>query len=102
MKELNLCDPWRRLFPDKREYSCCSNVSKGHSRIDYILVSNNLLSRITDCVYDAIVISDHGPASFIYNDPKLVRGTRRWRLHPKWLKDHCFLKFVETQIQVLL
>lgn len=98
MKELHLCDPWRRLFPDKREYSCCANVSKGYLRIDYFLVSNNLFPRITDCVYDSFVISDHGPASLIYNDPKLVRGAPGWRLHPKWLNDPSFLKFVETQI----
>lgn len=90
MKELNLCDSWRRVFPDKREYSCCANVSKGYSQIDYFLVSNNLFPRVTDCVYDSIVIS----ASLIYNDPKLVRCARQWRLHPKWLNDPSFLKFV--------
>lgn len=98
IKELNLCDPWRRLFPNNREYSCCANVSKGHSRIDYFLVSNDLFPRITNCVYDSIVISDHGPASLVYNDQKLVRGARRWRLHPKWLNDPSFLKFVGSQI----
>ena len=98
IKEQNLCDPWRRRFPNDREYSCCANVTKGHSRIDYFLVSNYLFPRITDCVYDSIVISDHGPASLIYNDQRLVQGTRRWRFHPKWLNDPSFLKFVETQI----
>ncbi len=98
IKELNLCDPWRRLNPSKRTYSCCSIVTKGHSRIDYFLISNNLFSRITMCQYEPIVISDHGPVSFIYKTEGSMNETYRWRLHPKWLHDPDFIKFIEEQI----
>lgn len=83
IKELNLCDPWRRLYPSKRTYSCCSTVTKGHSRIDCFLISNDLFPRATMCQYDSIVISDHGPVSLVYKSVSDVNETRRWRLHPK-------------------
>ena len=100
IEELNLCDPWRRLFPNNREYSCYSNVSKGHSRIDYFLLSNNLFPRVTNCIYESITVSDHGPVSILYNDKDLAQGSRRWRLQPKWLNDPKFLKYVGEQIDV--
>lgn len=98
IKELNLCDPWRRLNPSKRTYSCCSTVTKGHSRIDYFLISNDLFSRITMCQYEPIVISDHGPVSLIYKTEGSMNETYRWHLHSKWLHDPDFIKFIEEQI----
>ncbi len=84
IKELNLCDPWRRLNPRNRTYSCFSTVTKGHSRIDYYFISNDLFPRITMCQYEPIVISDHGSVSLIYKTEGKMNETYRWRLHPKW------------------
>lgn len=98
IRELNLCDPWRRLYPSKRTYSCCSTVTKGHSRIDYFLISNDLFPRVAICQYDTIVISDHGPVSLVYKLICDMKETRRWRLQPKWLHDCDFIKFIGEQI----
>lgn len=43
VKDLNLCDPWRRLNSDKLEFSCYSPRFKSYLRIDYFLISNVLL-----------------------------------------------------------
>lgn len=51
------------------------------------------------CVYNAIVISDHGPVAFIDNELKPARGVRRWRFHSKRLNDPSTLKFVESQVK---
>lgn len=59
IKELNLVDIWRAQNPIKREYSCWSNTSKGYSRIDYFLISAELISCIRNCRYSSILISDH-------------------------------------------
>lgn len=39
IKDLNLIDVWRKLHPDKREFSCYSNTYKTLSHIDYFLIS---------------------------------------------------------------
>lgn len=35
--DLNLAEIWRKLNPDKLEYSCYSGIHKSRSRIDYFL-----------------------------------------------------------------
>lgn len=61
--DMNLVEVWRELNPDKIEFSCHSGIQKSRSRIDYFLVSRELLSRIKQCQYDSIVISDHAAIS---------------------------------------
>ncbi len=51
VKDLHLTEIWRHLNPNKREYSCFSNTHKTYSRIDYFIVSSNLLSKIERCWY---------------------------------------------------
>ena len=73
MKELNLLDIWRYGKPDAVEYSCYSSTHKTHSRIDFFLVSALLVSKIKECQYSSIVLSDHAAVSLIYEDAKPVR-----------------------------
>ena len=100
MKDLNLSDPWRTLNPNKKEFSCYSAVFKTHSRIDYFLISSSLLPSITNCIYDSIVLSDHAPTSLFYNVEQLNRRSANWRLHPKWIQDSDFIKFVGEHIDL--
>lgn len=98
IKELNLRDIWRERKPDTVEYSCYSATHQCYSRIDYFLVSANLIHKLQDCVYDSIVISDHAPISLLYMDAGLIGSPPRWRFQPKWLQDPKFLEFLEKQI----
>lgn len=102
VNDLNLCDPWRSLNPDKLEFSCYSSRFKSYSRIDYFLISNSMLFSVVDCNYNSILLSDHSPSSLIYRVPRLVKSTPRWRFHPRWLSDSNFLLFVEAQIEIFL
>lgn len=70
IKDLNLCDPWRRLNPGKLEFSCYSPRFNSYSRIDYFLISNSMFSSVTKCNYNSILLSDHSPASLIYIEPR--------------------------------
>ena len=73
---------------------------KTYSRIDYFLISTSLPPSITNCIYDSIVLSDHAPTSLYYNDSQLTKGSSSWRLHPKWLQDSDFIKFVGEHIDI--
>lgn len=96
-----LVDPWRFKYPTKREYSFYSNVHKSFSRIDFFLVDPYLLSAITDCKYDPIVISDHAPVSIKVTLPTL-RTKRTWQLDPLLLADSDSVKFITEQIDFFL
>lgn len=93
MKELNLTDIWREENPDGLKFSCYSSVHKSFSRIDFFLISAELRHKIKECCYDAILISDHAPNSFVYEDSKLVKDVRIWRCKHKWLADPGFVFF---------
>lgn len=77
MKDLSLIEIWRRLNPSKKEYSCYSSTYKTHSRIDYFLISMELLPNIKKCWYNSIVISDHAAVSL---EIHTVGRHPRWRL----------------------
>lgn len=63
-----------------------------------LLVSASLLSKIQDCYYGSILISDHGLCCLIYADGNLVRDPPRWNLNQKWLQDEEFVKYVGKEI----
>lgn len=100
IKDLNLVEIWRHLHPKDIQYSCFSRTYQSYSRIDYFLISVTLMSYITDCSYDSIVISDHAPISLTYIDPKLLGNPPKWRFNPKWLLDDQFNKHILQQIDM--
>ena len=57
MNSHNLCDAWRILNPDTRRYTFQRNNSK--SRIDYMLVNNGLLSKMSNVNIVHFPFSDH-------------------------------------------
>lgn len=100
IKELNLVDIWRFQNPTKQQYSCWSGTHGGYSRIDYFLVSAELVSCIKQCQYYSIVISDHAAVSITLTEPKLIRSRNKWRFQIKWMQDKSFLEFLGKQIDV--
>lgn len=98
MKELQLVDVYRHLNPTVTAYSCHSKTFNTYSRIDYFLVSADLLTNILDCTYDSITISDHASCNIKYIQKNLMVDPPRWCLHQKWLKDEAFINFVSNKI----
>ncbi len=98
MEEFAVTDIWRFFNPSKREYSFFSHVHHTFTRIDYFLVDNRLLSLVSTCKYDAIVISDHAPIS-VDICLKNFNSTRApWRLNTRLLLNDDFVNFVSNQI----
>lgn len=95
MQDFNLIDIWRNRHPDTLTYSCYSSTYKTFSRIDYFLLSTDLISKVRKCWYDSILISDHAAVSFTLNFPNFLCRSPRWRLHITWLRDPTFLEFID-------
>uniref|UniRef100_A0A671UG02 exodeoxyribonuclease III n=1 Tax=Sparus aurata TaxID=8175 RepID=A0A671UG02_SPAAU len=74
IEDLNLVDVWRERNLDKKHYSCYSSTFKSHSRIDYFIVSRELLPKISECWYNGIVISDHAAVSLKIQTNKIVHS----------------------------
>lgn len=99
IKDFGLLDIFRELHQQTKAYSCYSATFQTNSRIDYFLISSELLSKIQDCLYDSIVVSDHAPCCLIYRDDKLTCDPPRWRFQHKWLQDEEFVKYIGHQIE---
>lgn len=75
------------LNPSKKEFSCWSSTYKSHSRIDYFLVSAELLSNIKGCQYNSKLILDHAAVSIEYVEVKLISKCPWWKFLIKWMWD---------------
>lgn len=98
LKNRNLVDIWRVQHPSEREYSFYSSVHKSYSRIDYFLISSNLISYITNSKYHNILISDHSPMTISLNIG-LPKQAYSWRFNPSLLTDDNFLKYIKAKIK---
>ncbi len=68
MSDYGLCDAWRSLHTNSREFTFFSHVHHSYSRLDYFLVSSSLLSDISDTEIHPIAVSDH--AAVFFNSSK--------------------------------
>jgi len=100
MKDLNLTDVWRHEHPQVRDYSFYSHPHDTHTRIDYFLLSTQLLYCVLDVEYLPRLLSDHSPLVMSLSIPEKTGRTYRWRLNPILLKQSEFQKFVREQIDI--
>lgn len=96
--DLRLTEVWKAYNPNKREYSCYSSSYKSHSRIDYFLVSVELMSCVKNCFYNGIVISDHAAVSMDMEFGGIEQSSGRWRRQVIFLQDPAFVKFIGSCI----
>lgn len=97
IEDLNLVDVWRERNPDKNHYSCYSSAHKSHSRIDYFIISRELLPKVSECWYNGIMISDHAVSLKIQID-KIVHSPPNWRFQARWLQDQAFVDIIDSKI----
>ena len=102
VSEFAVTDVWRFLNPTKREYSFFSHVHHTFTRIDLFLVDNSLLSEVSTCKYDAIVISDHAPISMKIRFQNVSTTRAPWRLNTRLLSNEGFVEFVSKRIDYFL
>ncbi|KAJ0022323.1 hypothetical protein NQD34_009813 [Periophthalmus magnuspinnatus] len=88
MTDFGLGDSWRLSHPHKRQYTHSSAVHHSSSRIDYILISNILLSNIKETTIHPISISDHAPVSLTLQFHYYTKPSLRWRFNLSLLKDY--------------
>jgi len=61
VERMGMVDTWCFETPGRREYSFSSHVHEVYSRIDYFVVSWEILVGVDGAEYAGIVISDHAP-----------------------------------------
>ena len=96
--ELGLTDPYRALYPNKIEFSFApwGNTRTNRSRLDYFVISNNIIPLVNECCIKPSVQSrlfDHKAVTLDFSAPKPV--STRPSITNKILRDPDTDKVVE-------
>ena len=86
----NLCDVWRKLNPEKKICTFTRNHSK--SRIDFVLVSNNLLSNLSNVKIIHFPFSDHEIVCTNIKVNEIERSPGVWVMNENTIKSDIFLR----------
>ena len=93
MQESGLCDPWRLIKPDKREFTWFRAKPKPlFARLDFFLCSQALLTRIEDVKHKPGLATDHSLVEMSITTNKPKRGRGFWKLNTKYLYDELYQK----------
>lgn len=98
MVVLDLVDVWRELHPDKRQYTWRRFNTVQQGRLDYFLVSAQLVSDITDSSILPGYRSDHSIISLSLQKGKMKRQRPMWKFPNNLLKDREFVKEIKDLI----
>ena len=99
MEEFNLIDVWRHYHPTLRQYTRHQHNPKVLSRLDYILISENLMGGCLKSKIIPGVNSDHSVVQLTFNIDKNPRGRGYWKLNVSYLqRDADFIKFIKDKI----
>jgi exonuclease III len=102
MDEYNIVDAWRSLNPNCRRYTWRQNHPRIQSRLDYFLLSGELLYIIDKCDIKPSIKTDHSLLQISIN---LIEEERRgpgfWKFNCSLLKDENYINMVRKLIENL-
>ena len=100
MDEFNLCDIWRVFHPNLRQYTRHQHNPRVLSRLDYILVSDDLANNCLSSKIIPGVQSDHSVVTLNFSDGQPSKGHGFWKLNCNYLHyDSDFINLVKKNIQ---
>ena len=99
INEHDLTDVWRFNNPEKKQFTWvkCKPVISW-SRIDYFLISHNLVQKCTSAEIESCILSDHSLISLELELNTIKRGPGYWKFNDKLLLDTYFVEQMENYI----
>ena len=95
----DLTDIWRLKHPDKRHFTWHSNNRPPiFSRLDYFLISNNIVNNTTKTHIKTSYRTDHSLITLSLNFDKIERGPGYFKLNNSLLLDKEYQNIIKTSI----
>ena len=94
----NLVDAWRIKNPTKKQYTWLQGLSNKQSRLDYFLITEELLSAISEDKIGTKYRSDHAPVYLTFTLSNHIRGPGTWKLNNSLLLDEEFIILIKKEI----
>lgn len=95
---LNLVDPFRQLFPDKKRYTWRKSNPIKQARLDYFLISENFMSNVADVQINPGYRSDHSMIILNVQLNEFVKGRGLWKFNSTLLSDKDYVSKVKSCI----
>ena len=94
---LDLCDPWRIRYPGKKYFTWRQPNPFKQGRLDFFLISSELLSLVHKSEILSGYRTDHSLISLILNLNNIKRGPGIWKFNNSLLQDEQFVsKIIKT------
>lgn len=94
----DLTDIWRDINPDKRAYTWRKFNSVKQGRLDYFLISHDLVSCVDGSSFGVSYRSDHTPVILALKKVQFVRDRPLWKFNNSLLKDKEYVEIVKKVI----
>ena len=101
MANYNLLDIFRMLNPDKNTFTWRKFNSNKQSRLDYFLVSEDLLNDIKEVETKSKYKSDHSPVILSINKNNFQRDRTFWKFNNSLLYDKNYVQLVKQTINAV-
>ena len=98
METLNLTDGWRVNNPNLKRYTWLQGISNKQARLDFLLLTDALMSIANKFKIHSKYRSDHAPISFILQISSETRGLGTWKFNNSLLSDDTFVTLIKKSI----
>ena len=98
MIELELVDIFRELYPEKKMFTWRKFNSPKRGRLDYFLLSEDLIPETTDIKEEVSYRSDHSPVILFLKTKNAQRDRPFWKFNNSLLRDNEYIKLVKQVI----
>ena len=99
IEENNLFDTFRELHPSQRRYTWRRKNPLKQSRLDFFLVTENIVNLIKKSKIETGYKSDHSIVTLILAMDNFVHGKSLWKHNNSLLTDAEYLKTINSKIQ---
>lgn len=98
----NLVDVWRVHNPATKRYTWRQNKPLVQSRLDFILISLNLMQNVKSCDIKPSIKTDHSLVQITISLNTLqMRGPGFWKFNSALTKDEVYIDYIKEIIQQL-
>jgi hypothetical protein len=95
--ERSLIDPFRELYPDLQRYTWRKINPFKMARLDFFLITENILSNLKNCKVEPSYRSDHSMIILELEFNPFIRGKGLWKFNNSLLYDIDYINMVKEK-----
>jgi exonuclease III len=99
IQRLCIVDVWRSLHSNEKDFTWNRFNPFIARRLDYCLLSTDMLSSVVTCEHSVIPNTDHKVVVLELNNTNFVRGPGYWRFNNSFLKDKTFVQSMNELLE---